>query len=182
MKQISDVQNVNAKKRQTLKIMGAGVAVVATPVSVNALGWPNGFQPDQQIVGDEDLNSVQEMYENVELPLTTHAELSIALRIDPKPVLVMGNNTDELIIVRHVHPGIVHAGDRAFDINSIFERCAYAISPHTKRSVAIEQTSHIQREREFARSDYQNKPQRLVVVTGADRDGLLAYSSRSFFA
>jgi len=179
MKQISDVQVVNAKKRQTLKIMGAGVAVVATPASVAALGWPNVSQADQQVINDDVTNS---MYEDIELPMTTHAELSIALRIDRNPVLVMGNNTDELIIVRHVHPGIVHAGDRAFDINSIFERCAYAISPHTKRSVAIEQTSHIQREREFPRSDYQNKPHRLVVVTGADRDGLVAYSSRSFFA
>ena len=179
MKQISDVQVVNAKKRQTLKVMGAGVAVAATPLSVATLGWPNVSLADQQIIHDEATSSI---YEDIELPMITHAELSIALRVDPNPVLVMGNNTDELIIVRHVHPGIVHAGDRAFDINSVFERCAYAISPHTKRAVAIEQTSHIQREREFQRANYQNQPHRLVVVAGADRDGLLAYSSRSFYA
>jgi len=118
MKQISDVQVVNAKKRQTLKVMGAGVAVAATPLSVATLGWPNVSLADQQIIHDEATSS---MYEDIELPMITHAELSIALRVDPNPVLVMGNNTDELIIVRHVHPGIVHAGDRAFDINSV--RC-----------------------------------------------------------
>ena len=180
VKPMSDVPMVDTKKRQTLKIIGAGAAVVATPASVAALGWPNAA--DQRIVTDEYAGTVQEMYEDIEFPLTGQAELSISLRVDPEPVLVMGNNTDDLIIVRHVHPGIVHAGDRAFDINSVFERCAYAISPHTKRSVAIHQTSHVQKEREFARFNYSGKPQRLVVVTGADKQGLLAYSSRSFFA
>jgi len=182
MKLISDMRVVDAKKRQTLKIISAGAAVVATPASAVALEWRKEPRPDQQAVTFDNADSGSEIIDSIELPLTDQAELSLTLRVDPDPMLVMANNTDELIIVRHVHPGIVHAGDKAFDINSIFERCAYAISPHTKRSVAIHQTSHVQSETEFSRSNYNGMRQRLAVVTAADEQGLLAYSGRSFFA
>jgi len=182
MKVISDVRVVDVKKRQTLKIIGAGAAAVAIPASALDLEWRNGAWSGQQIVASDDADSMRELYDGSELPLTDQAELSITLQVDSDPVLVMGNNTDELIIVRHVHPGIVHAGDKAFDINSVFERCAYAISPHKKRAVAIHQTSHVQRETPFSRSSHSGMRQRLAVVTAADKQGLLAYSGRSFFA
>lgn len=163
---------VDAKKRNTLKLItgSAVVAVVPGGVAAQCIHGGQGYP-------------AQTAMEEIVVPVTSSgAELTIALNVDPEPTVRLTNHSKELIIVRHVYPGMVHAGEVAFDINSIFEKCAYAISPGTGRTVKIEPTTSTQAETEFPRHLYRNKPQRLVAVTGRDNRGILANSSRSFFS
>jgi hypothetical protein len=110
------------------------------------------------------------------------AELTISLSVDPVPTIRMTNHSDRLIIVRHVHPGLIHAGATAYDINSIFERSAYAIGAGRSRWVEVKETSQTQAERPFPRHLYAKKPQQIVAVTGRNHAGILANSTRSYYA
>lgn len=110
------------------------------------------------------------------------AELTISLSVDPEPTIRITNHSDKLIILRHVYPGIIHAGAKTFDVNSIFEGSAYAIGAGRSRVVSVGETVATQAERDFPRHLYAKKPQRIAAVTGRNYAGILANSTRSFFA
>lgn len=110
------------------------------------------------------------------------ADLTISLSVDPEPTIRLTNHSDRLIIVRHVHPGLIHAGAKAYDINSIFERSAYAIGAGRSRLVTVKETEHTQAERPYPRHLFRNKPQQIVAVTGRNYTGILANSTRSYYA
>lgn len=110
------------------------------------------------------------------------ADLTISLSVDPEPTIRLTNHSDRLIIVRHVHPGLIHAGAKAYDINSIFERSAYAIGAGRSRLVPVKETTHTQAERPYPRHLFKNKPQQIVAVTGRNHAGILANSTRSYYA
>jgi len=156
---------VNDERRTVLKILG-GTAVIATMPSI-----ANGSVID-----------IRDKRDQQTVPVSANSELMVALTVDPEPTVQLINNSDKLVIVRHVHPGIVHAGEKTFDINSIFAGSAYAIGAGRTRRIKIEPTFATQAEAEFPRYQYRNQPQRLVSVTGTDRHGLVVNSSRSFFA
>ena len=158
-------EKFDPKKRHTLKLL-SGTAMVA---SMPALAMNAG-----QSSAASDGREVRLSGEG--------AELSFSLHVDEKAVLKMSNNTDRLIIVRHVHPGIVHAGEQTFDINSAFQRSAYEISAGHTRSVVLEPVNHLAGEVDFPRARYRKMPQRIVSVTGSDERGLLVNSTRSFYA
>lgn len=161
---------VDIKKRNTLKALG-GSAVIAVAPGVVSASCLHGSKKYQTAM------------EEIVVPVSSSGtELTIALSLDPEPTVRLTNHSNRLVIVRHVHPGIVHAGEQAFDINSIFERSAYAIQAGRSRTVKISPTSHTAAEREYPLHLYRNKPQRVVAVTGRDSRGQLANSSRSFFA
>ncbi len=153
------------KKRQTIKLL-TGAALVA---GVPAVSMPAGAFDAEADVQEVNINAV-------------NAELSFSLHVDEQAVLKMANNTDRLLIVRHVHPGIVHAGRHTFDINAAFERSAYAISAGHTRSVELKPIDPLVGEVEFSRSQYRNMPQRIVSLTGSDKHGMLVNSTRSFYA
>ena len=153
------------KKRTTLKIISGTAAVAMLPTAAFAHG-------DSCIK----LTSTQK-----QISTGVGAELTVELDLVGEPTLLLTNNTDDLIIVRHVHPGIVHAGENSFDINSVFARCAYAIRPGTTRRMEISPTSSAQAEINFPRQRYRNQPQRLVSVTAQGHQGMLVNSSRSFY-
>jgi|GEM_PF-1625076 len=163
---------VDIKKRKTLKVItGSAVIAVASPVVSAAC-----------IHGSEH-SVTQTDPEDIIVPVTSSGtELSVSLSVEPEPIVRLTNNSDRLIIVRHVYPGIVHAGDKAFNINSIFERCAYAISPGTSREAAISPTVHTAEETTFPRHLYRKQPQRVAAVTGHDNNGMIVNSSRSFYS
>ena len=156
---------MDRKKRSTLKIISGTAAVAMLPTAAFATG-------DSQVKRV----STQKLFST-----GVGAELSVDLDLVNEPVLLLTNNTDELIIVRHVHPGIVHAGRNAYDINSVFDRCAYAIRPGSTRRVDISPTSSAQAETDFPRQHYRHQPQRLVSVKAQGHQGMLVNSSRSFY-
>lgn len=154
-------------KRQTIKLLSGSAIIAAVPVVATNAMAKTGAGTD----------SIRET------SLTASgAELSLSLLVDDETVLKMTNNTDHLVIVRHVHPGIVHAGDKVFDLNAAFKRSAYAISGGSTRSVVLNPIDRLAGETEFSRSRYRNMPQRIVSVTGSDKRGLLLNSTRSFYA
>ncbi len=156
---------INNERRTVLKVFG-GTAVIATMPA-----FANGAVADTTLKSDEQT-----------VPVSTSAELSVTLSVDPVPTINLTNNSNKLVIVRHVYPGIIHAGEKTFDINSIFSSGAYAIGAGRTRRVKIEPTYATQAEAEFPRYKYRNQPHRLVSVTGTDRRGPVVNSSRSFFA
>jgi len=151
------------KKRSTLKIITGAAAIAATPSIASAGNFIDGADNEQAAV------------EEIVVPVNTGTELTISLSVEPEPTIRLTNH-------RHVYPGIVHAGEQTFDINSIFFRCAYAVSAGRSRTVKIEPTISTQVETAYPRQLYSNKPQRMVAITGRDRSGKLANSTRSFFA
>ncbi len=158
---------VNNERRTVLKVLG-GTAVIATMPS-----FANGSVID--ISGKSRCNKQT-------IAISADSELVVALSVDPDPTIELINNSDKLVIVRHVHPGIIHAGKKTFDINSIFARSAYAIGAGRTRRVKIEPTYATQAEVQFPRHKYANQPQRLVSVTGTNQRGMVVNSSRSFYA
>jgi hypothetical protein len=152
-------------KRHTIKLLG-GAALVAAAPSVTA-GERIG-------VNAVDLRAIKLS--------GSSAELSFILEVAEQSVLTMINNTDRLLIVRHVHPGIVHAGALTFDINSAFARSGYAISAGKSRKVEIAPVDKFAVEADFPRARERHNPQRIVSLTGSDKNGLLVNSTRSFYA
>lgn len=162
---------VDIKKRNTLKTLGGSAVIAVAPTAASAICL-HGEQPTVA------MNSMEE----ITVPVNSGTELTIALSVDPTPTIRLTNHSNQLVIVRHVHPGIVHAGRQAFDINSIFSGGAYAIRPGTSREAVIKPTVATAPETGFPRQLYRNKPQRVAAVTGRDHRGILANSSRSFFS
>ena len=161
---------VDSKKRKTLKVLGGSAVIAVAPgvITANSLYRSEASQPE---------------LDEITVPVySSGTELTISLSVDPEPAVQLTNHSKQLIIVRHVYPGIVHAGNQTFDINSIFERCAYAIRSGTSRNVLIEPASGTSVETSFPRHLYRKQPERLVAVTGRDHNGRLAKSSRSIFA
>lgn len=164
---------VDIKKRNTLKALGGSAVIAVAPTAVSAAC----------LHGEKYQTANMEELEEIVVPVTSSGtELTIALSVDPEPTVRLTNHSNKLVIVRHVYPGIVHAGKQAFDINSIFEGGAYAIRPGTSREAFINPTVSTAAETDFPRHIYRNKPQRVAAVTGRDDRGILANSSRSFFS
>ena len=160
---------VDSKKRTTLKIISGAAAIAATPSIASAGNF---------LVG---ANNEQVATEEIVIPVNAGTELTISLSVDPEPALVLTNHSKQLLIVRHVYPGIIHAGDKTFDINSIFSRCAYAISAGRSRTVKINPVESNHVETAYPYKLYRNKPQRFAAVTGRNHVGKLSNSTRSFF-
>lgn len=157
-------------KRQTIKLIGGSAMIVAAPsVAASVATGVHSIAIPSSDITETSLGS-------------NSAKLAISLQIGEESILSMTNHSDQLVIVRHVHPGIVHAGHQSFDINSVFERSAYAIAAGGTRRVPIKPTASLASEVAFPRSRYRREPQRIVSVTGYDQQGVVVNSTRSFFA
>lgn len=162
---------VDQAKRNTL-IMLSGTALV-TAMPAIAAGYGNVIQiADAGITHDTPESMIAISGKDM--------EMSIELNINDQPTVTIANLTDQLIIVRHVYPGIVHAGERTFDINSVFERSAYAVSAGKSRTIAISETYSTQAEVKFPRDTHQ--PIRAAKLIAQTPTGLVANSTRSFYA
>ncbi len=161
---------VDLAKRNTL-IMLSGTAVVsAMPALASSYGIPaiTGAGATDQSV--EALMSVS----------GEGMELSVFLKIDEQPSVTITNRTDKLIILRHLHPGIVHAGDKTFDINSVFERCAHAVSAGKSRTLPIVETFSTQAEVQYPRNT--KAPLRVANLVAHSPIGEVTNSTRSFYS
>ena len=166
---------VDRERRLALKMIG-GTAVLATSAALSSAHALNSLSPDA-VDAASDSDTIDTVGHH-----RPGAELTISLSVDPEPTIRITNHSDKLIILRHVYPGIIHAGAKTFDVNSIFEGSAYAIGAGRSRVVSVGETVATQAERDFPRHLYARQPQRIVAVTGRNYAGILANSTRSFFA
>ena len=160
---------VDQAKRNTLIMLGGTAVVSAVPALASAgslcalpINGELAAQPTIIPVANEGL------------------ELSIQLNIDDESSLTITNNTSKLIIIRHLHPGIVHAGRKTFDINSVFDRSAYAIGAGRSRTMPITETYSTQAELKYPRNT-KNKL-RVAKLVAHSSEGLMTNSTRSFYA
>lgn len=162
---------VDTNRRFALKALGGTAAIASLP----SLAIASGSMASSPTF---DVNALNKKV----VPINTNTELSIALSVDPVPTVVLSNHSEQTIVVRHVYPGIVHAGRNTFDINSIFSNNGEAIAAGETRYFAIEATYSTQAETAFPRHKYRTQPQRIVALRGTDKRGEVVNSTRSFFA
>lgn len=159
-------------RRQTIKLIGATAVFASVPsTSVPSIraAVPSGTDASSLDLRESAFAAYG-------------AELSLDLQVDDEAVLSMTNNSDRLIIVRHVYPGIVHAGEQTYNINSAFERSAYAISARSTRRVVLQAASRQVSETDFPRWRERDKPQRIASLIGNNQHGLIVNSTRSYYA
>ena len=162
---------VDINKRKVLKLFGGTAAIAAVPAISSAYETRLG-------AGSEAFSAAEQ---NV-APATGRSEMAAEFSMDPEPQVKLTNNSARPVLVRHVHPGIVHAGAETYDLNSIFENGALSIEPGASVSVKIGTTYSTQAETAFPRHLFGNKPQRVISVTGANSYGKFVHSSRSFYS
>ncbi len=164
---------VDASKRQTLRILG-GTVVLATASSA-------AFS-DENSDANLSQHEVTSLGKNQNVALNSASELSISLTLEPVPTLSITNKSDELIALRHVYPGIVHAGQQSFDINEAFADDVCVIDAGQTCFMNIHPIKSTDPETNFPRHLYSKQPLRVASVTGADSRGPLINSTRSFYS
>jgi len=174
--QAGQADEVNQVKRQTLKVIGVSGAVVLSP-AVAALATDSSLSTWQVPAQD-----AAEVNQPTNYVIGGPVELSIELLVGPEPQVRITNLTKSVMILRHIYPGMVHAGEVAFDINAIFESSAHGFAAGEGRTFAIEPTHSTQAETDFPRAIYGKGPIRVARLHAFDEQGLVANSSRSFFS
>lgn len=162
---------IDAAKRQSLKIMTGSALIGGTALTAALPLVANASQTAAPVVSTLELN--------------TQSELSVHLTVDPQPSITLTNNSNQPITLKHVYPGIVHAGHHSFDINEVFAKYGsggYTIEVGESRTVRVTPVASTQKEVAFPRQRYARQPLRVAAVTGNDRKGLVVNSSRSFYA
>lgn len=168
---MSDQIMIDYKKRKTLKILGtgtgAGLALVSLPASTTLAG-----------------SAVMSSSANKQPPvkyLLNNRQIEMFIDVSAQPTITFKNVTSDVAIVRHVHPGIVHAGENTFDINSVLDKSAIGIGAGRSRTFAIKPTHATQNERYYSGLK-QPGPQQLAHLSGANSSGQIINSNRSFFS
>ncbi len=132
---------IDLAKRKTLVTLGGSALVTALP-SLSAAA----------VVGNSALQTEIKQPRDTLVSLSDSTyELSISLLVDDQPTVKITNNSDKLVIVRHIYPGIVHTGEKTFDLNSLFDKSAYAIGAGKSRSIPIVETVATQHETSYPR-------------------------------
>lgn len=168
---------IDLAKRKTLITLGGSALVTAIPVlSAATMTGHSGTATQTDISQSRDTL--------VSLSDDTY-ELSISLLVDDQPTVKITNNSGKLVIVRHIYPGIVHTGEKTFDLNSVFEKSAYAIGAGKSRSIPIVETVATQHETSYPRH-LTSKPLRVAnLVAHVDNQTQLQQvvnSTRSIYA
>ncbi len=168
---------IDAAKRQSLKTM-TGTALIGGSALIGSTALTAAIPT---------LANTSQTAPSAASPsaLKTQSELSVHLTVGPRPSITLTNNTNLPITVKHVYPGIVHAGRHSFDINEMFARFGSSgctIEAGESRAVRVTAITGTQEERAFPRQRYARQPLRVAAVTGNDHKGLIVNSSRSFYA
>ncbi len=162
---------LDQSKRNSLKMLSGASFIACAPTLVLAAG-----ATEQNGVNDNRVTP-----ETV-VPLQGNTELSISISLDSTPTIKLTNHSSQIIELRHVHPGIVHAGEKSYDLNSIFSKQPVTVNAGSSLSFVVESTDATQAETNFPRHLYRKQPQRVVAVKGTDSRGVFINSSRSFYA
>ena len=162
---------VDINKRNALKLIGGTAAIASVPsFAVAANLTSNGYDAEYKTA------------DKMTITGNANTEMSATLSIDSAPMVTLTNHSNQAIVLRHVYPGIVHAGETTFDINSIFAGEARNIPAGASRSFKIQPTHAMQAEATFPRHLYRKQPQRVVAVKGSNQRGEFINSSRSFYS
>lgn len=162
---------VDMKKRDALKVLGGTAVIASVPSLASAKAGLFGASSEGDVSFGDSIVGVG-----------ADSDLSIALSVGTDSAVTLTNNTEEAMVVRHVHPGIVHAGDKTFDLNSVFQGKAHTIEAGASVTFSVVPTHATQRETLFPRHRYSNVAHRVAVLTGTDSQGVVASSSRSFYS
>jgi len=154
-------------KRQTLKLMASTLPMMALPAI--AMEQSDTTAQIADVESSVSLGAKDQRF-SIEL-LFEGAEASVRIT----------NESDQVAVVKHVYPGIVHAGHNSYDINSIFENSACGIAAGRSRTFHLEPVSHTQTERDFPRHLFSNRPLTIASVTGSDERGTVVQSTRTVY-
>lgn len=161
---------IDKGKRKALKILSSASAIAVVPVMAEAKN-----------LLESSANSQGTIHPLAVSP-SDSSELSVAISSGRESTITLTNNSSNTITVKHIHPGIVHAGERTFDINSTFENGAKSIAPGSSFQVAANTVKSTQTEKKFPRHLYTKLPQQPVSVSGIDNRGVFVHSTRSFYS
>lgn len=110
-------------------------------------------------------------------------DLRLELTVAQQPTLRLSNDTDQPALVSHIYPGIAHAGQHTFNLNALFANGAHRIGPGQSITLPIQpQVGRPATETPFPRHRYKHQPQRIARLRGADANGALINSTRSFYS
>lgn len=153
---------VDSNKRRSLKSLGGMMAMPLVPGAlIPGMVQADTMQPDATVMN-----------------VASNEELNISLILGDKPVMRVTNNSDTLTILRRVHPGVVHAGAKSYDLNQSLRSSAYAIGAGLSRTIPISEAISTVAET----ASHANRPLRLASITADNKDGRVLSASRAFFA
>jgi len=156
---------VDSSKRRSLKSLGV---MMATPM-VPAMAIP-AYAAEKTVEVTAPLNK-----------MIGNEELSITLLLGDKPMMRVTNNSDSLSILRRMHPGVVHAGAKSYDLNHALVSSSYAIGAGLSRLIPITEASSISANYQHY-VNHNHRPLRLAAITADNTDGRILNGSRAFFA
>lgn len=160
---------VDKLKRKTLMSMGGLMALPFVPGMSAAMQQPLGTS------FSESADNVIELQQN-------NGDLHIALHLDNDiPEMRISNTSDKLAIVRRIHPGIVHVGEKTYDLNAALISSAYAIGVGVTRTIPVGEAHSTAAEPALA-ARYSKKPLRVCSVVCNDAQGSVLNTSRSYFS
>jgi hypothetical protein len=155
---------VDLKKRKTLAMMGAASAAAAVPTM--AMAASHSLSVDSACDAGAQCSDIR-------LELTAAQQPSVRI----------SNDSAQAAVVRHVHPGIVHAGSRTFNINALFANGPLHIKPGQSVTLPLHPAaSATVTETDFPRQRYSRQPQRIARLRGVDENGAIVDSTRSFYS
>ena len=156
---------VDHSKRRSLKSLSAIVAAPIVPViAIPATGHAKTTDtttPLNKTNGNE--------------------ELKITLLLGDEPKMRVTNNSNSLSILRRIHPGVVHAGDKSYDLNHALVKSAYAIGAGLSRLIPITEVDNTSPNYAYYTNN-SHKPLRPAAITSDNTDGRVLNSSRVFVA
>jgi len=156
---------VDRSKRHSLKSIGALMAVPIVP----AVAIPT---------------TAQAKTTDVRMPLNkdvANEELSIVLLLSDKPMMRVTNNSRSLSILRRIHPGVVHAGTKTYDLNHALLSSSYAIGALSSRLIPITEASSSNSANDAKYTSNSRKPLRLATISVDNMDGRVSSLSHAFF-
>lgn len=160
---------VDKLKRRTLISMGGLMAIPLVPGMSFAMQQPAALSNGETTDSVIDLEQV-----NSDLHITLHFD-------NDQPEMSITNTSDKLAIVRRIHPGIVHVGEKTYDLNAALINSAYAIGAGMTRSIHIGEALSTAAEPALA-ARYSKKPLQVCSVVCNDTQGRVLNTSRSFFS
>lgn len=175
---------VNQKKRQTLKAAGAAIPAIAVPSWVigGTLQHPNESGTAASLdVSQDDQNFSIELIFRPGYEADKVTSLNSTTGSSNEAWITITNHSNRVAIVKHVYPGLIHAGKVAYNINSIFENSACGIDAHRSRSFKVEPVSTTQAETDFPRHLFSKQPLRIAHTIGHDDRGLVVQSTRTVY-
>lgn len=176
MKAKSDSTSIfNAERRQVLKIgvAATGAATMLPGAVHSALG---------EDLTEQALTAHQTAIDS-QILVASEYDLEIDIEIlESTAKITLTNLTPKLKIFSHIHPGIVHMGRNAVNINDVFSRSSVAVEAGRPRSFEIPFCDCTTAESEYNRDAYQNRPLSIAKVSARAGTELIAGpSTRSSF-